>query len=137
MRKKLTYALAGLLCLLLLGCCSGALAEGAISGTGWYISDNTLYITGSLAAPPTGAAEYTSTEIKEGGKITGGTWENLVTNYGTIEGGTFNGSTFVNNHGTISGGTFEPDSYSDRSTTVINNKNGIISGGTFSGSTFV
>ena len=64
-------------------------------------------------------------EIQSSAKISGGTFEQEVKNYGSIENGTFEKEVINNNRGIISGGTFKG---------TVSNYNGTIYGGTFAGS---
>ena len=121
------------------------------NGNGWRYISGTLYLDegtynfSSTHPQNTGAgtrpvpAVRCMIEIRSGVEITGGSFGNSVTNYGTISSGTFQtmgggvinegtikNGTFtgsVTNGGTISGGTFQ------NGCSVTNNKT--ISGGTF------
>ena len=121
------------------------------NGNGWSYDNNTQTLTltsgpfdfSSTHPQNTGAgtrpvpAVRCMIEIRSGVEITGGSFGNSVTNYGTINGkGTFEGTvvnsgtiengifngTVENFVGTISGGTFKG---------TVNNDYGTISGGTF------
>ena len=121
------------------------------NGNGWRYISGTLYLDegtynfSSTHPQNTGAgtrpvpAVRCMIEIRSGVEITGGSFGNSVTNYGTISSGTFQtmgggvinegtikNGTFegtVTNYGTIENGTFKGD--------VTNKTNGLIYGGTF------
>lgn len=106
------------------------------NGNGWRYISGTLYLDegtynfSSTHPQNTGAgtrpvpAVRCMIEIRSGVEITGGSFGNSVTNYGTIKDGAFAG-TIVENKGTISDGTFQ------KMCSVTNYGN--ISDGTFAG----
>ena len=109
------------------------------SGNGWEYSRDILILNyGAFdfsSTHPQGGGEKTTTPVAcaiviesgatiTGGIFTGGSFEQEVTNYGTISGGTFQETCSVINWSTIENGTF--------SGTVQNTSGGRISGGTFS-----
>ena len=111
--------------------------SGDTIGKGWQYSNGKLYLNDETydfsntnpqtkTGSPTNQAVLCAIVISSGAKITGGTFEKIVINSGTIENGIFDGTVTNDTGGTISGGTFASDK-------TVKNKGIITGNGTFNG----